>query len=138
MPRPNRQKTGKTRGGRRRTSFPPGKSGNPAGRPPLPTDYKQWLNDKGGPKGLQCLEAILDDPTHPRHEQCAEYVVNQWKGTPTAKSEISGPGGGPLAVRAVLTSDEKRGRQRALAEKAAVVVASRIAIGENEPGDAAD
>jgi hypothetical protein len=122
---PNRQKTGKPGkcGGRRRTSFKPGQSGNPKGRPPLPLDYKLAMNDRIGPKGLAALEAVLDNPQHPRHEQAAEYAVNRWKGTPTVKTEVSGPDGGPLAVREVRTSDERRARLRELEAKAAALVA---------------
>lgn len=133
----NRQKTGKPagkRGGRRRTSFGPGQSGNLKGRPPLPTDYKTAMHDRLGPKGLSCLEAILDKPAHPRHEQCAEYVVNRWKGTPTVKTEVSGPDGGPVAVKTVLTSGEKRARVAALIATVKARAAAGAPSGQDDPG----
>ncbi len=121
----------KPRGPGRR--FPPGKSGNPKGRPPLPEDYKTFLSDRLGPKGLAALEAILDNPRHPRHEQCAEYVINRWKGTPTVKTEIAGPDGGPIAVKTVMTSDEKRARVASLIATARARARAGH-TGEDDPG----
>lgn len=98
--------------------FPPGnQAAKGHGRPPLPPEYKLAMEDLG-PRGLQALANIIEDPTYPRHEQACEYVVNRWKGTPTTRIEQSGPGGGPIAVKTVLTSDEKRARIRALEEAA--------------------
>lgn len=134
---PIRRKSGKrdARGGKRRTSWKPGQSGNTKGRPLLPLDYKLAMSDRVGPKGLAALEAILDNPKHPRHEQAAEYAVNRWKGTPTVKTEISGPEGGPVAVRQVLTSDEKRARAAALIQAARDRVTAANA-GEDDPAGA--
>lgn len=115
------------RGGKRSTSWTKGKAPKSPGRPPLPEDYKTFLNDQLGPKGLAALDAILDDPEHPRHEQAAEYVVNRWKGTPTAKTEIAGPGGGPIPVTTEPTSGEKRARALALLARAAARVAAGAA-----------
>jgi hypothetical protein len=129
-----RQITGKrdARGGKRSTSFKPGQSGNLAGRTPLPADYKVAMADRLGPKGLACLEAILDTPDHPRHEQAVEYTINRWKGTPTVRTELTGPAGGPLAIKTVLTSDEKRTRVAELLETARARVAGGR-TGEDDP-----
>jgi hypothetical protein len=136
--KPIRPKAGraKRKGHRSRTTWSKGKSGNPKGRTPLPADYKLALDDLG-PRGLQALSNIIDDPSYPRHEQACEYVLNRWKGTPTVKTEMSGPGGGPIAVKTVLTSDEKRARFRQLAEKAAGLEAARLAAdaAEEERGN---
>jgi len=91
------------------------------------------MEDRLGPAGLAALDAILANPDHPRHEQAAEYIVNRWKGTPTARTEISGPAGGPVALKTVLTSDEKR---RRIVELAALA-AARVEAGKktDEPGE---
>jgi hypothetical protein len=117
------------RGGRRRTTW--GKSNPPPkspGRPPLPPDYKLAMEDLG-PRAVQALSAIVDNPEHPRHEQAIEYALNRWKGTPTARTEISGPKGGPVPVNAVTTSGAKRARVGALLAAAA----ARVAAGAAEP-----
>ena len=92
------------------------------------------MNDRIGPKGLAALEAILDNPGHPRHEQAAEYAINRWKGTPTVKTEIAGPDGGPVAVKTVMTSDEKRARVAALMATARAR-AGAGQTGEHDPGE---
>lgn len=62
-----------------------------------------------GPRALDALDAIIDDPSHPRHEQCLEYVMNRWKGAPVARAELSGPDGGPIETRdAKMTREELR------------------------------
>lgn len=122
------------RGGRRRTSWGKGKSGNPKGRPPLPEDYKLAMGEIG-PRALAALGLIIDNAEHPRHEQAIEYALNRWKGTPTARTEIAGPGGGPIALKTVLTSDEKRRRVAELAAVAAArVAASTKKTGSDGPG----
>lgn len=89
------------------------------------------MNDRIGPKGLAAIESILDNPDHPRYGQTAEYAVNRWKGPPTARVEISGPAGGPMAIKTVLTSDEKRRRTAELA----ALAAARIAQGKKADDD---
>ncbi len=122
-----------------RTSWKPGQSGNLKGRPPLPKDYKIAMNDRLGPKGLECLDAILHNPTHPRHEQAVEYTINRWKGTPTVKVEASGPAGGPIEVRSVkdLSSGERRKAIAAAMAKRAALEAELAAAaaddGEDQP-----
>lgn len=98
-------------------SWKPGQSGNPAGRPPLPDEYKDSIKALAK-KGLQALDAILDNPRHFRHEQACEYVVNRAHGTPTVRAEISGPDGGPVQV-ANLTTAERLARLQQLEAEAA-------------------
>lgn len=105
--------------------FPKGQSGNPSGRPPLSPEYKVAVEDVGK-RSLQGLSNIIDDPTHVNYFQALIAGLNRWKGTPTSKSEIGGPGGGPIPFKTVLTSDEKRARFRQLAEKAAALEAARL------------
>jgi hypothetical protein len=112
------------------------------GRPSLPADYRAAMEDLG-PRGLQALSDIVADPEHPRHEHACEYVVNRWKGTPKQRTELSGPEGGPIPVKAVRTSDEKRRRVAELAERARKLAASRVVAaaraaktpGEDDPGE---
>jgi hypothetical protein len=103
------------------------------GRPSLPADYKAAMEDLG-PRGLQALANIVDDPSHPRHEHAAEYIVNRWKGTPKQRTELSGPEGGPIPVKAVRTSDEKRRRLIELAE----IARRRVAAAERNDSAGAD
>jgi len=100
MPRKNRTKSGPKSPqdhGPNRTSWKPGQSGNPKGRPPLPAEYKMAI-ESIGQKALAALDAIIDQPRHPRHEQATEYAINRWKGMPRAHQQISTPPGAPLAV----------------------------------------
>jgi hypothetical protein len=131
-----RQNAGK-RGGRRRTSWKPGTSGNPKGRIPLPADYKLAMEDLG-PRGLQALSNIVDDPAHPNHAAVAIYAVNQWKGSPKQRTELSGPGGGPIQTKAVLTSDERRERAALLIETARARAAAATAAASSESKATAD
>lgn len=114
--------------------FKKGQSGNLLGRPPLPADWKVFVENKWGPKALRALDYILEHPEHPRFGQAAEYAFSQWKGAPKQRTELSGPGGGAIPVKAVMTSDEKRARQRHLAETAT----ARIASGTPPPADGGD
>ena len=87
-----------------------------------------------GPRGLQAISNIIDDPAHPQHATVAMYVVNRWKGTPTVKTEIGGPGGGPIPIKTVLTSDEKRARVAALIETARARVRAASTQGDDSSG----
>jgi hypothetical protein len=125
------------RGGRRRTTWTKETRPRSPGRPKLPADYKAALEDMG-PRGMQALQNILDNPDHPRHEQAAEYIVNRWKGTPTVKVESSGPNGGPIPVALATTSGAKRARAVALLEAAAARIAeaqAKAAAGEGAASD---
>lgn len=122
------------RGGRRRTTWgkdrPPPKS---PGRPPLPPDYKAALDTRLGPAAANAQEAILFNPDHPRHEQMVEYTLNRWKGTPTTRTEISGPAGGPVTMTTVTTSGAKRARAIELIKAAQ----ARVSAAKTEPDGAA-
>lgn len=84
---------------------------------------------------MKAIDEILANTEHPRHAEIAMYIVNRWKGTPTARTEISAPGGGPVAIKTVLTSDEKRRRIAELAAVAAArVAAAKKASGGDAPG----
>jgi hypothetical protein len=122
----NRAKAGRKRTGNR-GSFKKGKSGNPGGRPKLPPEYKLAMEDLG-PRGLQALSDIIENPFHPRREQAAEYIVNRWKGTPTQRIEQSGPDGGPIAVTDLRMTREEMRRELEVLEAAERVAGS-------EPGE---
>lgn len=79
------------------TQFAPGVSGNPAGRPPLPVDYKEAIALLE-PKAVEVLRDVLEDEGHPRREQTAEYVLNRTQGRPRQTVELSGPDGKPVKV----------------------------------------
>lgn len=94
-----------------------------------------------GPRGLQALSDIIEDKKHPRHEQAAEYVVNRWKGTPTARHEVTTPPGQPIGVvadvkRTEPTSDEKRRELAALVKKGLAAAAAAMAAGGGAAGGA--
>lgn len=120
--------------------FPKGKSGNPSGRPKQPPGYRESI-EALAKKGLDALEQILDTPRHPRREQAAEYVCNRAWGTPTTRSEISGPDGGPVGIAAVrsMTTGEQRKRLAVLLAKAQAAASSQPP-GEprEDPPDEAD
>ncbi len=126
MERPrNRHKTGKPkpRGGKRRTSWKPGKSGNPKGRPPLPEDYKLAMKVLD-PLATKVLEEVMSDPRHPRRQQAAEYVLNRNHGTPRVRTEVSTPVGKPIevkvrGVRAMTTEERQRMTDEMIARRAA-------------------
>lgn len=133
----NSEKTGGRQPGPGR-KFMPGQSGNPSGRPKLPEDYKIAIEGIGR-KALAALENIVESPNHPRHEQAVEYAINRWQGTPTTRSEVSGPGGGPVTVER-MTTEEARTELAALLASAARQVAEeeeRQAIEDESDNDGA-
>lgn len=67
------------------------------GRPRLPPDYKAALFMLE-PEAMKRIRDTIADRNHPRTEQAAEYVINRIYGTPTSKTEVSGPGGKPIEV----------------------------------------
>ena len=99
-----------------------GESGNPAGRPPLPPEYKESIAVLAK-RGLDVLAEILETPKHPRREHAAEYVVNRQHGNPIARSEIGAPGGGPFQVEN-LTTAERLARIKQLEDEAAAAAES--------------
>ncbi len=126
----NRQKTGKKRKPNR-GSFKKGKSGNAGGRPKLSPEYKLAMEDLG-PRGLQALSDIIENPFHPRREHAAEYIVNRWKGTPTQRIEQSGPDGGPIAVTDLRMTREEMRREIEVLEAAERVAGAGAG---DEPGE---
>lgn len=83
--------------GSKATQFPPGVSGNPAGRPPLPPEYKAAIAMLE-PEAMEVLRDVLQDEAHPRRQQAAEYVLNRTQGRPRQTVEISGPDGKPVRI----------------------------------------
>lgn len=125
---PNRLKTGKPkpRGGKRRTSWKPGQSGNLKGRPPLPEDYKQAMKVLD-PLATKVLEDVMSDKKHPRRQQAAEYVLNRNHGTPRTRTEVSTPVGKPIevkvrGVRSMTTEERQRFTDELIARRAAAGV----------------
>lgn len=74
--------------------------------------------------------------------EMGKVVVAYGYGKPRARHEHSGPGGGPIQVEAVQTTEQKRARMRALARGAAARVTTAEpaeptalpAVTEDEPG----
>lgn len=139
-PAPTGKKVKKAKGvrsakGRGRGFGRPFEPGNTAGvghgRPPIPKDYKLAMEDLG-PEGVEACGNIVRDPSHPRHADVAMYLVNRWKGTPKSRTEVSAPGGGPIAVTQVTTSGTKRARAAELVAAARARVAA--AKGPSGPG----
>lgn len=83
--------------GNEATQFKPGESGNPAGRPPLPPEYKAAIA-MIEPQAVEVLREVLEDRFHPRREQAAEYVLNRTQGRPRQTVELSGPDGKPVKL----------------------------------------
>lgn len=112
MPR-KRQKNGKPRGGQR-TRFKPGnRAAVGHGRPKVPEEYKAAITMLE-PIALDVLGQILADPRHPRRQQTAEYIINRKRGTPTNRTEVTGPNGEAIKV----TYDDVRQKLTAMAERA--------------------
>lgn len=100
------------------TRFQPGKSPNPGG---VPKDVKEFraLMQLRTEVSLQRVDDILDHGTERGIIEVSKEVwANGW-GKPTVRIEQSGPAGGPIEVKAVLTSDERRARAAALIAQAA-------------------
>ena len=129
-----RRKAGKggPRGGRRRTTWKPGiPSPNPKGRPKIPAEHKAALKMLD-PMAAQAAGEILADPSHKDRARITEAVWNRVHGMPKQRVEASGPDGGPIAIKTVLTSDEKRARAAALLAKATGITKT----GDDEAGEA--
>lgn len=127
-----RRKAGKggARGGRRRTTWQPGiPSPNPRGRPKIPAEHKAALKMLD-PMAAQAAGEILNDPTHKDRARIAEAVWNRVHGMPKQRVEASGPDGAPIAIKAELTSDEKRARATALLAAALARAGKKPIAGE--------
>lgn len=137
----NRQKTGKPkpRGGKRRTSWKKGQSGNLKGRPVLPEDYKAAMKILD-PMATKVLQAVLDDPKHPRRQQAAEYVLNRNHGTPRTRTEVSTPIGKAIevkvrGVRSMTTEERQKHVDELIAKRAAAAAGAGAGVLENSTGD---
>jgi len=116
--------------------FQKGQSGNPGGRPKTLAEFKELTRNHSA-EAVEKLVRMMRNGPPTQAVRAAEILLDRAWGKPAQRNEIAGvDGAAPITVRAVLTSDEKRARQRALAEKAAALVVQRIASGEHEPGDA--
>ncbi len=114
--------------GKTRTSFKPGQSGNPGGRPKT-AGLAEYIRDKT--RGCEELADIAleiargtrmqkrtivnntgefvdtENPPTIREQQAAlEYLLNRTEGTPKQSTEISGPDGGPITIELVKYGDE--------------------------------
>lgn len=105
---------GGPRGGRRRTTWQKGiASPNPKGRPKIPAEHKAALKMLD-PMAAQAAGEILADPAHKDRARLVEAVWNRNHGMPKQRVEASGPDGAPIAIKAELTSDEKRAKLAAI------------------------
>lgn len=97
----NRRKAGK-RGGQRSTSFRPGQSGNPGGRPKLPPEIVELraLARQHTPEAVKAIIAVMGDkkaPASARVTAASEILDRGWGRAP-ATMEHSGPGGGAIPL----------------------------------------
>ena len=105
----NTQKKGK-RGGLRSTSWKPGVCPNPGGRPKTDRDFRLAC-DEHSIEALDGWVAVLRDPDAKDCDKirAGELIVGHAGHAITTKSELSGPGGGPLANPfAALTVEQLR------------------------------
>lgn len=109
----NRAKSGPTS-----TSWKPGQTGNPGGRPKMPPEEREaWraLAIKSRVK----LDELLDDPETPIQmiPKIAEIANNRAWGTPMQSVELTGADGGPLAFSDLSDEDLDRRMRAIMAEK---------------------
>jgi hypothetical protein len=110
--------------------FKPGQSGNPGGVPATVQEFREEVR-KRTMAVLDRLDDVLDHGTEEGIIRASrELFANAWS-KPTLRVEASGPGGGPIAIKTVLTSDERRARAAALLAKATGLKKS----GDDDPGE---
>lgn len=89
----NRQKTGK--GGRRSTSFRPGQSGNPGGRPKKDERLRK-IEDMARDHSEEAIAALLDvaknGSTETARVAAAQAILDRGWGTPVKRTEAGEPG----------------------------------------------
>ena len=84
-----------------------GQSGNPKGRPPVDRDFVAWCKDVSEHTGQQRLIDQVNDPTSPHHMRALELLLAYAHGRPPQRTELTGEGGGPLAVSFTLNIGPK-------------------------------
>ncbi len=95
------------------TRFEPGKTGNPGGVPKDVAEYRALMRMRIA-TSMARLDDLLDHGTEDGVKFAIREVNQNSFPRPTQSIELGGPGGGPIPVRAVMTSDEKRKRAEAL------------------------
>ena len=85
-------RSGKPKGKPRGKPFAKGTINNPLGRPKLPPGTREAFQEML-PEALGTLREVFTDPSHPRQEQAAEYVVNQALGTARQSVDLRSPDG---------------------------------------------
>lgn len=95
------------------TRFQRGKSGNPGGVPKDVAEYRALMRMRV-PAMLERLDDVLDHGTEEGVIRAIREVNANAFPKPAQAIELAGPDGGAIAIKAELTSDEKRKRTETL------------------------
>lgn len=103
------------------TRYQAGQTGNAGGVPKDVAEYRELMRARI-PTMLARLDDVFDHGTEEGVIKAIREVNANAFPRPAQAIELGGPGGGPIAIKAELTSDEKRARAAALIAKAKSLV----------------
>lgn len=91
---------------KRRGGFPPGKSGNPGGRPKLPEEFKELAKKHS----LDALKVVIDISENPEAKdsdriKASELIIDRGFGRPLQANQI-GIEGGPQTLEVVFADPD--------------------------------
>lgn len=89
----NRPKQGSRKSSR--TSWKPGQSGNPGGRPKVSAEVRELAREHG-PKAIQRLVALMNSKNESVAVRASEAILDRGYGRPTQAMELAGKDGGPI------------------------------------------
>jgi len=95
------------------TQYKPGKTGNAGGVPKDVREYRELMRQRI-PTMLARLDDVFDHGTEEGVIKAIREVNANAFPKPVQSIELGGPDGGPIPVKAIMTSDEKRKRTEAL------------------------
>jgi len=117
------------------TRFKAGKTGNPGGVPKTVQEFRELVRQRTM-TALDRLDDLLDHGSEEGVVKGIRETFAQGWPKPTI-IELGGPGGGPVNIKAELTSDEKRARAAALVAKATAMAAA-LPPADETPADDED